>query len=62
MCGFLAAWSTLDGLERAAKLREERWHSIVRELLLNVVMLKMNWRLSRSKSSNRASGPLSASI
>jgi hypothetical protein len=23
-CGFLAAWRTLDGLKRAAKLREER--------------------------------------
>jgi hypothetical protein len=44
--GFLAAWRTLDGLKRAAKLRDERWHNIVRKLPQNVVLLKVNSRLS----------------
>jgi hypothetical protein len=61
VCGFLAAWRILDGLKRAAKPQEERWHNIVSELPPNVVLLKVNSRLSRSKSSGRASGSVSAS-
>jgi hypothetical protein len=46
VCGFLAARRTLDGLKMASKLRDERWHNIVRELPPNVVLLKVNSRLS----------------